>query len=187
MIQTRRTCLTILILGGAGFMVKPGVTQNRTTIMDFTDANIARHLSLVNDDVMGGQSNSRFVMNPEGLVFEGVVSLENNGGFASVRCAVNFPEKCSALQLTARGDEKLYRLVMRTEQSTSAPMYQCRFLSSSDWKTHQFQSEDFEASFRGRPVNAKPLVFSEVKEFGILIADKQKGAFRLQLGQLSLS
>jgi hypothetical protein len=57
-------------------------------------------------------------------------------------------------------------------------------VSSKDWQTHQFKPEDFDAAFRGQPVDAKPLVFSEALEFGLLIADKQAGAFRLQLRQL---
>jgi hypothetical protein len=40
---------------------------------------------------------------------------------------------------------------------------------------------DFRASFRGRAVDAPQLVFAEVKELGILIADKQAGSFRIQL------
>ena len=41
---------------------------------------------IVNDNVMGGISNSSLSLNNENnLVFNGNVSLDNNGGFASVR------------------------------------------------------------------------------------------------------
>jgi monofunctional biosynthetic peptidoglycan transglycosylase len=41
---------------------------------------------IVNDDVMGGISKSNLYLNSNGnLIFEGEVSLENNGGFASCR------------------------------------------------------------------------------------------------------
>ena len=41
---------------------------------------------VLNDTVMGGRSQSRIVAAAEGTVaFAGVVSLENYGGFASVR------------------------------------------------------------------------------------------------------
>jgi hypothetical protein len=152
--------------------------------MDFRDPDLAQQMRIVNDDVMGGRSNSRFIIDPEGVIFEGKVSLENNGGFASVRCPVNFPQDASGLQLTTRGDGQQYQLIIRTEASTKAPIYKSSFVSSKDWQTHPFKPEDFEAQFRGRPVEAKPLVFSEALEFGLLIADKQAGAFRLQLRQL---
>ncbi len=42
--------------------------------------------SPIDDAVMGGVSSSRMRHDPQGYaVFEGVVSLERNGGFASVR------------------------------------------------------------------------------------------------------
>lgn len=42
----------------------------------------------INDGVMGGVSVSRLRFDSTGYaVFEGVVSLENNGGFASVRAS----------------------------------------------------------------------------------------------------
>ena len=42
---------------------------------------------IVNDTVMGGRSSSHWSSNPASAsLFEGYLSLENNGGFASVRC-----------------------------------------------------------------------------------------------------
>ncbi len=55
-------------------------------VIDFGEENAAERWSPVNDGVMGGLSSSRFVSTGQGsCVFEGHVSLENNGGFASVR------------------------------------------------------------------------------------------------------
>ena len=170
---------------GPSFLIHPqGHAGDSSAIMDFRNPDLARQMRIVNDDVMGGRSDSRFLIDPEGVIFEGMVSLENNGGFASVRCPVSFAQDASGLQLTTRGDGKQYQLIIRTEASTRAPIYKSNFVSSKDWKTHQFTSEDFDAAFRGRPVDAKPLVFSEALEFGLLIADKQAGPFRLQLRQL---
>ena len=181
---TRRAWLMHLVLGSSFLIHTQGHARNSTAIMDFRDPDLAQQMRIVNDDVMGGRSNSRYIIDPEGVIFEGKVSLENNGGFASVRCAVNFPLDASGLQLTTRGDGQQYQLIIRTEASTKAPIYKCNFVSSKDWQTHQFKPADFEAAFRGRPVEAKPLVFSDALEFGLLIADKQAGAFRLQLRQL---
>ena len=40
---------------------------------------------VVTDRVMGGVSTSKVAYSKESLVFSGYVSLENNGGFASIR------------------------------------------------------------------------------------------------------
>jgi NADH dehydrogenase [ubiquinone] 1 alpha subcomplex assembly factor 1 len=184
MLPSRRHCLTLLALGGASLTLTPTFARQPQTSMNFTDPEITRQLWLVNDGVMGGRSSSRIVAHPEGLIFDGTVSLDNNGGFASFRGPANFSAGASTLLLTTRGDGKRYQLVMRTEASVNAPLYKCSFESSTDWHTHEFRPEDFDAAFRGRPVNAAPLIFSDAKEFGILIADKQPGAFRLQIRQI---
>lgn len=184
MLFSRRVWLMQLALGPSFLIHTQARAGNSAAIMDFRDPDFARQMRIVNDDVMGGRSSSRFVVDPEGVVFEGMVSLENNGGFASVRCPVNFPQEASVLQLTTRGDGKQYQLIIRTEASTMAPIYKSNFVSSKDWQTHQFKPKDFEASFRGRSVEAKPLVFSDAIEFGLLIADKQAGEFRLQLRKI---
>mgnify|MGYP003905390875 CR=1 FL=1 len=57
-----------------------------TTLFQFSGTAGDGAWSAVNDDVMGGVSTSQFQrLTNGGAVFSGVVSLENNGGFASVR------------------------------------------------------------------------------------------------------
>ena len=181
---SRRVMLMRLALGSSFLFHTQGHARDSTGIMDFRNPDFSRAMRIVNDDVMGGRSDSRFISDAEGVIFEGMVSLENNGGFASMRCPADVPRGVSSLRLTSRGDGKRYQLILRTDASTTAPLYKCPFDSSTEWSTHQFHPGDFEAVFRGRPISAKPLVFSEAKEFGILIADKQAGAFRIQLGLL---
>ena len=58
----------------------------RTTLFDFTDPNAASAWHAIDDRVMGGISRSTLRHDPAGhAVFEGTVSLERNGGFASMR------------------------------------------------------------------------------------------------------
>ena len=149
-------------------------------VMDFSDPNVARRLWVVNDGVMGGVSQSRFRHDAEGVVFEGEVSLRNNGGFASLRGPVAWADGTSALELAVHGDGKRYRLLLRMDSAPGAASYQCEFDALGP-QTHRFTAADFQATFRGRLVSAAPLVFARVVEFGVLIADKQEGPFALQL------
>jgi hypothetical protein len=48
-----------------------------------------------------------------------------------------------------------------------------------------FKLEEFKSTYRGRFVQAPNLSFHDVSEFGILIADKQEGDFRLQIRTLT--
>ncbi len=179
--ESRRACLAMLALAGSGYIRKAVSAENTKNVIDFSDPDAARQMRIVNDDVMGGRSGSRIVADSQGLIFSGVISLENNGGFASARCSAQFPQQVSILELSVRGDGKRYQFILRTELSTLAPLYKCGFVASADWTTHQFHVQDFDASIRGRTVAAAPLVFGDVRELGVLIADRQAGEFRLQI------
>ena len=88
-------------------------TMTHAQLIDFTNPRSVDELWVVNDGVMGGVSQSRFSYDSEGVLFEGSVSLENGGGFASMRSPIAIPVGTSAISLTLRGDEKFYKLVLR--------------------------------------------------------------------------
>lgn len=83
--------------------------SNPQIIYDFNKNAKLTDWQIVDDVVMGGQSNGQFKINKDGHgEFSGYVSLENNGGFSSVRCNL---EKISAnknnqLVLKVKGDKK---------------------------------------------------------------------------------
>lgn len=55
-------------------------------LYDFDKPELANNWQIVNDGVMGGRSSSRLTISGDGTAsFLGDLSLENNGGFASVR------------------------------------------------------------------------------------------------------
>ncbi len=84
----------------------------------------------INDAVMGGISTGRFIYDPAGhAVFEGEVSLERNGGFASVRgarAALGAPDTLGYV-LSVLGDGKRYKMNLRTEDSFDGVNYQAGF------------------------------------------------------------
>jgi hypothetical protein len=84
-------------------------SMTHAQLLDFTNPLTVNALRVVNDNVMGGVSKSRFTYDPEGIVFEGEVSLDNGGGFASLRSPILIPDCTSALNLTMKGDEKKYK------------------------------------------------------------------------------
>ena len=59
-------------------------------LFDFSDPRAAEAWRAIDDRVMGGVSRSRLRHDRAGhAVFEGDVSLERNGGFASVRSSLD--------------------------------------------------------------------------------------------------
>jgi hypothetical protein len=151
--------------------------------MDFTNPHTMRECQIVNDSVMGGVSTSSLRQDADGMFFEGLVSLENNGGFASMRSPVKFPQETKLLELLAKGDGKQYKLVLRTELAPRVS-YVSDFIAQPTWQTYRFTLSQFKSTFRGQDVNAPALSFSDVIEFGILISNNQAGSFAIQLKTL---
>jgi hypothetical protein len=103
------------------------VASAQELAMDFSDPEVVRRLWVVNDGVMGGVSQSRFRYDAGGVIFEGEVSLRNNGGFASLRGPVAFAAGTTALALSTQGDGKRYSLLLRMDSARGAASYQCDF------------------------------------------------------------
>ena len=53
-------------------------------LIDFKNTDERKNWQIINDDLMGGVSQSEIIINDTGTAtFQGRISLENNGGFAS--------------------------------------------------------------------------------------------------------
>lgn len=154
-------------------------------LADFTAAATVEAFRVVNDGVMGGLSSSQVRAGARSLVFEGTVSLENNGGFAACRGPLQAPAQTAALLLTVRGDGRRYRLTLRADDAPGTPLYQAAFVAPREWQTLRFTPGDFAASFRGRPLAAPPPRFDAMRFVGLLIADGQAGPFRIELETLA--
>jgi len=142
--------------------------------------------SAIDDRVMGGVSRSHLRIDEGGCaVFEGNVSLERNGGFASVRssrCAFQLAA-VSAFWLEVKGDGKRYKLNLRTDDAFDGVNYQAVFAPPAGrWLDIELPLGVFQATFRGRLVNdAEPLNPAHLRQVGLMIADRQSGPFSLAL------
>ena len=150
-----------------------------------TAASVA-HWSAIDDRVMGGVSTSRMRHDPAGHAwFEGLVSLQRGGGFASVRCAVPQPGVggASGYLLEVYGDGKRYKLSLRTDDALDGVSYQARFEPArGQWSTLFLPLPAFVPGYRGCSGGDAPVLDPcRVRQFGLLIADRQEGAFALAL------
>ena len=168
---------------------RPLVRTETLEILDFADAADEEAWQTIDDVVMGGVSRSTFRVEPGGIgVFEGVVSLEQGGGFASVRSR---PAQVDlggydGLEVRTRGDGKRYRFRLRTGPNLQGVAYQVSFETEAGvWQSTRFGFEMFRPTFRGREVpEAPPLDVSSITSFGWLIAEEQAGPFRLEIDRV---
>jgi monofunctional biosynthetic peptidoglycan transglycosylase len=162
------------------------MAQDEKTLLDFRGPNQAARWVRVNDVVMGGRSQSEMRFTPQGTaLFDGVLSLENNGGFASVRTT---PHDYGlngyvGLRVRVKGDGRQFKLRVRTDDRMDGPAYEFHFDTfAGEWTTIQAPFRDFVPTFRGRRLrNVPALEGANVRQIGFLIADKQAGPFRLEI------
>ncbi len=162
------------------------------TLVRFDTATAVAGWTPVDDGVMGGVSRSRLRHDDAGFaVFEGIVSLEKGGGFASVRTrpAAFGAVGASHYLLDVRGDGKRYKLNLRTDETFDGVNYQALFTPpAGQWTTVAIGVAAFRASFRGREVpQAPPLDTARVRQLGLMIADRQAGPFRLDVKAIGWS
>jgi NADH dehydrogenase [ubiquinone] 1 alpha subcomplex assembly factor 1 len=158
-------------------------------LFNFASAATLTDWSAIDDSVMGGVSRSRLRHDAAGhAVFEGIVSLEQKGGFASVRSRP-MPlgaQGATHYLLEVRGDAKRYKLNLRTDDTFDGVNYQASFDAPADlWTVVRLPLSSFTPTFRGRAVpDAPPLDALRVRQVGLMIADKQAGPFALALRSL---
>lgn len=150
-------------------------------LFDFRDPNTVRNWQNIDDPVMGGVSSSRITQGESFAVFAGRLSLENNGGFASVRGRVVPADLTSFEKLVARvrGDGKIYVCQLRTRDA----VYWLRFETrAGGWQEFALPFAEFVPTYFGVPrPNSTPLNPAAIGEYGFLIADKQEGPFSLEV------
>ena len=119
----------------------------------------------------------------EGLRFEGRLSLENNGGFASVRRPVDGGlAGISGVRIKVRGDGRRYQLRMRHGQQFDGISWRAGFVAGDDWQIIEFGLHEFEPVFRGNAMpDAGPLVPAKIGQLGFLLADGADGSFVLDI------
>ena len=171
----------------AGVVLVTG--ESPRLLFDFRQPESAGQWQTVNDGVMGGVSNGAFRITPANtLEFTGVLSLANNGGFASVR------SRPRGLGLKAgdcivariRGDGREYSLNIYTSRPLRAFSHRAFVATKkAEWLEVRVPLEKFVAISFGQVVpNARPLDPAEVNGLGFLLGDKKPGPFQLEIDWL---
>ena len=161
---------------------------NSQLIFDFNhNANIT-DWKIVDDVVMGGRSNGQFKINSDGNgVFFGDVSLENNGGFSSVRYQfekINTTKESKVI-IRLKGDGKEYQFRIKNNRNTYYS-YITNFKTSGDWENIIINLKDLYPSFRGQIMNIPNFAGNSIEEIVFLIGNKKNESFTLVLDKIDI-
>jgi len=157
-------------------------------IFDFNIDIDVQDWRVVDDSVMGGKSSGKFYINTQGHgVFEGKVSLENNGGFSLLRYCFNSisTQSYSKIVLNIKGDGRRYQFRLK-HRSSDDYSYVSYFQSSSEWQTVEISLTDMYPAFRGRTLNIPNYNADSIEEIAFLIGNKKPENFRLEIDRIAL-
>lgn len=155
-------------------------------LFDFASNDAISTWHPVNDTVMGGISSSRMERSAEGkAVFTGEVSLENNGGFASVQ-GPDIEQPLGAFEgiaIRVKGDGKRYKCGLRTDDLFDGVSHQAGFKTKTgEWLIVKIPFTDFIPTYHGRRLSEDKRMTPElIRKLGFLISERQDGAFRLEI------
>ncbi len=161
---------------------------NVMVIFDFTKNSSIKSWYVLNDNVMGGVSQSNISLNEDGnAVFKGSVSLENNGGFCSVRYDIDNIDVAGFKKATFRvkGDGKKYQFRIKTDRDDYYS-YVSYFETSGDWETIEILLKDMYPVFRGRKLDMPNFSRNKISEIGFLIGNKKEETFRFEIDKIEL-
>jgi monofunctional biosynthetic peptidoglycan transglycosylase len=179
--------LPLLILMGSFVMAEDTLIP----LFDFTDADAAKQWQTVNDGVMGGVSEGKFkITDKKTMEFFGSLSLENNGGFASVRTKakkLGF-EKGDTVVAKVKGDGREYMLNLYLNKPLIAFSYRATVQTKKEeWIEVKVPLDKFEATSFGRPVKDEGVVDpKEINALGFMLSDKKAGPFKLEIESIQV-
>ena len=156
--------------------------------IDFTDNESIQDWVVVNDGVMGGRSKGFMTPGEAGLLFYGKVSLENNGGFTSVRCPYQ-PMNLSdfdvvELKYRSVGVRQVFQL--EVDRRFYVPNYKIPLADSEDWEIVRIPLREVR-QYRLGTKTGKLLdknACAEVIRLGFITDEKRAGDFTFEVAYI---
>jgi len=162
--------------------------MSRQIIFDFKQNASLQNWETLDDVVMGGRSQGNISLSPEEHGrFSGYVSLENNGGFSSVRYNPADLKVDPEDQITIRlkGDGKRYQFRVKHDKQAYAS-YITYFETTGDWEEISILLSDLYPTFRGKNLDQPNFNHHTIQQLGFLIANKKAQHFELLIDKIIL-
>jgi Complex I intermediate-associated protein 30 (CIA30) len=188
-----------LTTAAVAYLPDPTILQ----LFDFTQPNLDLRATwgAVDDVVMGGVSESGIRLVTGAALFSGNVSIDNSGGFASVRTR-NFDPSLNltnyqGIELRVKGDGQRYKIFVRTEATWDGLGYAYSFdTKAHEWTTIRVPFGDLVPIFRAKTVkDAQPIDLSQIRSLQLMLSkfeyDRQlnphfnPGSFSLEIESIS--
>jgi monofunctional biosynthetic peptidoglycan transglycosylase len=175
--------MVVLMLSVCG---QVAIETDLRPVVEFDGPDPANQWQAVNDGVMGGVSDGQFkITDDKTLEFFGALSLENNGGFASVRTkpADLDIEAGDTIVVRVKGDGREYVLNLYTKSRRMAFAYRAPLpTTKNEWTEVAVPLDEFVPTAFGRRVKGMgPVEPDQINGLGFMLSDKKAGPFQMQV------
>lgn len=183
---------TLLVLTATAFLssalAETAQPAGDHVLYDFQKGADTAGWKVENDGVMGGLSQGTFRLNSEGHgEFTGDVSLDNDGGFASVQW--NFDpidvSRYTHFVLRLRGDGKRYLLLTEAQQRDKH-YYQAEFQTGTDWQTVEIPFSSMVPHFRGDKLERPNFPGTTTAQVRIMVANNKAESFQIEIDRIGV-
>lgn len=143
---------------------------------------------VVDDSVMGGLSQGKLKVNDVGHgEYTGTVSLENNGGFSSLRYRFDRTSVTdyTTIALRIKGDGKRYQFRVKDKKG-QYHSYITFFETTGEWQDVEIKLADMFPSFRGRKLTIPNFNHDQIEELAFLIGNKKAESFALTIDRIQM-
>lgn len=157
-------------------------------IFDFNEGCDLQQWRVVDDGVMGGRSKGNIIVTDEGHgKYYGKISLDNNGGFSSIRYrfAPLAVKHYKNVVIRLKGDGRKYQFRVKAN-SQEYYSYIAPFHTSGEWEEITISLEDMYPMFRGRAVDLPNFSNDYLQEITFLIGNKKVDEFVLLIDKIEL-
>ena len=157
-------------------------------IYDFSKVENLDGWYVVDDGVMGGRSKGKLKFENEDTgVFSGEISLENYGGFSSIRYYAGKlnVKKNKYITVILSGDDKYYQLRIRSSRN-DRHVYTKKFFAKDGWQEIRIPLDSMEPYFRGQRLRMSNFDKKYISEIGFLIGNKVRENFELKIRSIML-
>ena len=143
----------------------------------------------LNDGVMGGVSTGSVKLVDNQLLYRGQLSLENRGGFSTVRANVPKMDKdATGVEIKVKGSARPFKLnLAKSTSDWNLNQWSYTMDVESDWKTIKVPFTAFTHEIMGRrPGMVEPITARDIEKISIQISDKNTEPFELNIASIDL-
>jgi hypothetical protein len=168
-------------------------TPEPTPVFSFPTPDDVYEWFVVNDTVMGGVSTGQVVWEDDALVFTGDLSLDNNGGFASVRSPLLDPAAVAVwadrdgMRVEVGGDGRAWTVEVRMDLDDNGGWISEISTSTDDFVVVDVPWASFEpvTRFLDPRETTEPLDPARIVSVAFYLVDGIEAPFRLELRSIT--